>query len=66
MKRLLILPVIAIACLLLGSCHKTCTCYGYDAIEYNFTPDEVDSLASNCSNMVFRNGIQYYSYCFWQ
>ena len=66
MKRKLILPAIALACLLLGACHKTCTCYGYDAVEYDFTPDEVDSLASSCANMVYRADIQYYSYCTWK
>lgn len=67
MKRRLLIPLAAVVCLLLASCHKTCTCYGYDFLEYNYTADEVDSLMNgSCDNMIYQANTRYYSYCFWQ
>ena len=68
MKKKIIVIVVA-ACVSLGvaGCHKTCLCHGYDYVDYEFTSEEVDSLASgSCDNMVYRAGIQFYSYCTWK
>lgn len=66
-KKIAGVLIAAIVSLGVAGCHKICTCSGYDGLEYEFTSDEVDSLASgSCNNMVYRAGIQYYSYCTWK
>lgn len=57
---------VVVATLFATSCHKTCTCQGYDNSTHAYTAEEVDQLASgNCSNMIFQGGIRYYSVCSW-
>lgn len=51
--------------MLLGSCHKTCTCTRYDGAIVNYSADEVDDRGTTCANMVFQSGVQYYSICEW-
>lgn len=52
--------------LTLASCHKTCTCIGYDGSERSYTADEVDDRGVNCTEMVYQAGLQYYSVCNWE
>lgn len=51
--------------MLLGSCHKTCTCIRYDGVEKTYTADEIDALGTTCANMAYQAGVQYYSVCSW-
>ena len=58
-----LLPLCAVA--LFCSCHKTCTCIGYDSSVHTYTADEVDDRGVTCPDMVFFGGVQYYSVCSW-
>ena len=51
--------------LFLTSCHKTCTCIGYDGGSRTYTAEEVDERGVTCPDMVFFGGVQYYSVCSW-
>lgn len=51
--------------LFLTSCHKTCTCIGYDGGSHSYTAEEVDERGVTCPDMVFFGGVQYYSVCSW-
>ena len=52
--------------LFMTSCHKVCTCTGYDGREHEYTSDEVDAHAhGNCSDMTDFPITNHYSYCHW-
>ncbi len=56
---------ILLVTLILASCHKTCTCTGYDGREVTYSASEVDDRGVTCANMVIQAGEQYYSVCSW-
>ena len=65
MKKILLPAVALLATILLTSCHKTCSCIGYDSSVHTYTADEVDDRGVTCPDMVFFGGVQYYSVCSW-
>ena len=60
-----IIPLLLLA-LLLGACHKTCLCKGYDGGEYEFSAEEIDDLGRSCTNMRDYPVPSYYSVCSWE
>ena len=67
MKKPLLLTATLGACLLLGACHKTCTCLGYDGLEHEFTPEQVDAhMDGDCSKMRNFPFYDQYSVCNWE
>ena len=62
----LLFVALLVGCSLCCSCHKVCTCIGYDAMETEFTVEEVDAHASgNCTEMRDFPIENRYSYCHW-
>ena len=65
MKKALI-PCALGLLLLCSSCHKSCTCLGYNLQVHTFTSDEVDTHANgNCSKMRNFPLDDTYSVCNW-
>lgn len=53
------------ASLVLASCHKTCTCRGWDGSEREYSADEVEKMGGNCADIeLIGNGAIYYN-CSW-
>ena len=65
MKYIKIAGSLLLLTMLLGSCHKTCTCTRYDGAIVSYSADEVDDRGTTCANMVFQSGVRYYSICEW-
>lgn len=53
------------ACLLMGSCHKECHCYGYDGAHTFYTEEQVDESGSTCSEMIYFANVRRFSLCEW-
>ena len=67
MRKTLKLALAIGACLLLGACHKTCVCKGYDGLEHSFTPEQVDARADgDCSKMRNFPFLDHYAVCNWE
>ena len=47
---------ILLVTLMLASCHKTCTCTGYDGREVTYSASEVNDRGVTCANMVIQAG----------
>lgn len=65
MKRKLLLLVLCAGTLLLGACHKTCTCLRFDGVAHTYTADEVSAHGGSCPGMIMQSNTRYYSVCNW-
>lgn len=63
--RLLLLALPLGACLLLGSCHKQCHCYGYDNTHTFYSEEEVDQRGKSCAEMIYFANTRRFSLCEW-
>ncbi len=67
-----LLAVCLLGSMLLCSCHKTCTCIGFNGKEHTYTADEVEAFGGTCTDMKYMYtsvssgaDVRFYTVCNW-